>query len=426
MALLYMSKPLPLTDLDLWVQPNSKKQKDQALSTLSRLHIVTITAPSRDDPQAVSLTKNFGASLRLALTGGGNHQSFGVPSNNEAENVSMNSLDEYARVQWEGILHYVVNSVGEGMRAEGQGPTQAVKDLLEAGKLVTKGRHSGGGITQAGFSFLLQEVNAQVWTLLLLWIENAETMEMDSVDLLSFLFVLGSLELGRAYSITTLTNSQRKMLQNLIDFGLIYVPPSKRTQFFPTRLATTLTSDASALRSVSAGFDAALSAAAGSKGFIIIETNYRLYAYTSSPLQIAVLSLFTKFSTRYPNMVSGRVTRESIRQAISHGITSDQIISYLSTHAHPQLRKTAAALAGGPVLPPTVVDQIRLWQIENERMKSTPGFLFRDFEGQKEYEGCAKYAEEIGVLVWKSDANRMFFVTKHEQLATYIKSRKMK
>jgi len=90
------------------------------------------------------------------------------------EEVDLSFLDDYARSQWEGILHYVVNSVGEGMRSEGRGPTSAVKELLEAGKLVTKGRHSGGGITQAGFSFLLQEVNAQVWTLLLLWIENAE------------------------------------------------------------------------------------------------------------------------------------------------------------------------------------------------------------------------------------------------------------
>jgi len=426
MALLYMSKPFPLTDLDLWVNPNSKRKRDEALSLLSRLHIITVTAPSRDDPQTVTLTKNFRESLRLALTGGGEHQSFGVPSNDSvADDVDLAFLDDYARDQWEGILHYVVNSVGDGMRGGGQGPTDAVKQLLEAGKLVTTGRHSGKGITQAGFSFLLQEVNAQVWTLLLLWIENAEKMELDSVEVLSFLFMLGSLELGRAYNRATLADAQRQMLPYLVDFGLVYVPHSSSSHFFPTRLATTLTSDASALRSVPAGFDAALSASGGAKGFIIIETNYRLYAYTNSPLKIAVLSLFTKLKTRYPNMVSGRVTRRSVGEAISHGITSDQIITYLSTHAHPQLVKSSA-VHGRPVLPPTVVDQIRLWQIENERMKATPGFLFRDFENQKEYEGCVRYADEIGVLVWKNEAKRMFFVTRHEQLRDYIKSRKIK
>lgn len=250
-------------------------------------------------------------------------------------------------------------------------------------------------------------------------------MGLDSVEVLSFLFMLGSLELSRSYSTATLSQTQCRMLKYLVDFGLVYIPPSAPEQFFPTRLATTLTSDASALRSVSAGFDAALTAASGAKGFIIIETNYRLYAYTNSPLQIAVLALFTRLGIRYPNMVTGRITRKSVANAISHGITSDQIISYLSTHAHPQLVK-AAAVQGNPVLPPTVVDQIRLWQIENERMKATAGFLFKEFESQKEYEGCVRYADEIGVLVWKNDAKRMFFVTRHEQLRDYIKSRKVK
>src|SRR5947207_288794 len=146
-------------------------------------------------------------------------------------------------------------------------------------------------------------------------------MGFDSVEVLSFLFMLGSLELGRAYSTSMLSESQQQMLTYLVDFGLVYIPPSASSQFYPTRLATTLTSDATALRSVSAGFEAAMTAASGSKGFIIIETNYRLYAYTNSPLQIAVLALFTKMGTRYPNMVSGRVTRESVARAISHGIT---------------------------------------------------------------------------------------------------------
>ena len=156
------------------------RERDKALQLLSRLHIITVTAPSRDDPQTITLTKNFGESLRLALTGGGEHNSFGVPSNDlVAGDVDLAFLDDYAREQWEGILHYVVNSVGEA-RGGGQGPTDGVKHLLEAGRLVTTGRHSGKGITQAGFTFLLQEVNAQVWTLLLLWIENAEKVGHDS------------------------------------------------------------------------------------------------------------------------------------------------------------------------------------------------------------------------------------------------------
>ncbi|EPE31622.1 hypothetical protein GLAREA_12378 [Glarea lozoyensis ATCC 20868] len=421
MALLYMDKPFLLTDLDQWVQSNAKRQRDEALSTLSRLHIVTISAPSRQEPQVVSLTDAFRVSLRLALTGGGNHQSFGVPSSDaKSAGIELEFLDEYGRTQWEGILHYVVSTGRSGAQ-----PTAAVQQLLEAGNLVSRGRRSTE-ITQAGFSFLLQEVNAQVWTLLLLWLHHAKELGMDHVEILSFFFMLGSLELGKAYSIKTLKPTQKSMLENLVDFGLVYIPPSVKDQFFPTRLATTLTSDASALRSITAGFESALSTGSGTAGFIIIETNYRLYAYTDSPLQIAVLALFTKLTTRYPNMVTGRVTRESVYRAVSSGISSDQIITYLSTHAHPELLKASAAKGGGPVLPPTVVDQIRLWQIENERMKTTYGFLFKDFESTDEYKKLLKYADEIGVLTWASKTEEKFFVSKVEQLKDYMKSLKAK
>jgi transcription initiation factor TFIIH subunit 4 len=207
--------------------------------------------------------------------------------------------------------------------------------------------------------------------------------------------------------------------------------------FFPTRLATTLTSGGSSLRSISEGVAAATAAAlapspqpAGplgssgdQQGSVIVETNYRIYAYTQSTLQIAVLALFCKLNMRFPDMVAGRVSRTSIRQAINFGITADQIISYLAAHAHEQMHRTSS-LTNKPILPPTVVDQIRLWQLENERMKTTGGFLFRDFEDHKEFLDTARFAEEIGVLVWRSDKSGMFFANKYEQIRDYLKSRK--
>lgn len=391
---------------------------------MHRLHIAVATT-SKTEPQALSLTPNFSASLRTALTGGDSEKPFGLATVNPAGNaVDIAFLDEYARSQWEGILHYVVNSVADGTD-QGAHVSDDVKQLLTVGHLVDRRYKSSVSITQAGFTFLLQEVNAQVWTLLLVWLENADTManeamNVNNVGLLSFLFTLGSLELGLAYSMSALTPEQRIMLSHLSAFGLVYVTANDTESFYPTRLATTLTSDASALRTISAGFATAAAPSSASKGFIVIETNYRLYAYTTSPLQIAVLALFAKLKTRYPNMVAGRVTRESIRRAIDQGIQSDQIISYLQTHAHPQMRKK------NPILPPTVVDQIRLWQIENERMQPSPGFLFKDFSSKKDYESCAQYADEIGVLIYKNNQKVQFMVTQVEQLRDFIKSKKIK
>lgn len=313
----------------------------------------------------------------------------------------------------------MVGSTAVGLGNQGARLSPSVKHLLQYGGLV-EAKGVSVGITQDGFAFALQEVNSQVWTVLILYLENAEQLGMESVDVLSFLFMLGSLELGQSYSKVNLTATQLQMLLDLRDLGIIYQDTPDSDHYYPTRLATTLTSDAGALRSASAGFDGALrSSSSDDRGFVVIETNYRLYAYTSSPLQIAILSLFARLITRYPNMVSGKMTRESVRRAIDMGITGDQIIDFLYTHAHPQMRKNSTT-----ILPPTVVDQIRLWQIEGERMKTTVGFLFKDFASEKEYLDPCEYARDIGVLVWRNDKSRMFFVTRHEQIAAYLKNQR--
>jgi hypothetical protein len=57
---------------------------------------------------------------------------------------------------------------------------------------------------------------------------------------------------------------------------------------------------------------------------------------------ISLIVLFTTLKYRFPSLVTGKITRQSIRRAVQMGITVDQIISYLSTHAHLQIRKHTA------------------------------------------------------------------------------------
>ncbi|KAJ5675731.1 hypothetical protein N7462_008628 [Penicillium macrosclerotiorum] len=428
MALLYLKDPLPMADLEVWVKSESKKQRDNALSILGRLHILSSTLTG-DNVRAYMVTNPFASSLRQALTGSEDSRSFGVFSQAPSDNpVSIADLDEYARRQWEGVLGYMVGtSALSGQRDVNL--SNGVKTLLQAGQLVEI-RDRRVDITKHGFGFVLQDVNTQVWHILILYVESAKAMGMDSVEVLSFLFLLSSLELGQSYEKTHLSSVQRQTLSNLADFGIVFQETPDAPRFYPTRLATTLTSDSSALGNPVTGSLTGPAGQSGSSaaGFIIIETNYRLYAYTSSPLQISLISLFTNLKYRFPNLVTGKITRQSVRRAIEMGITAEQIISYLLSHAHPQLRKHNAGhatsnTAGIPpsVLPPTVTDQIRLWQLERDRLRATPGFLFKEFSTLSEYQVLCQYAAEIGVLVWKSDRKRMFFVTRHEQVAAFLK-----
>jgi transcription initiation factor TFIIH subunit 4 len=77
-------------------------------------------------------------------------------------------------------------------------------------------------ITHSGFAFLLQDINSQIWTLLLQYLDHSTTYRMDPVDVLHFLFMLGSLELGQDYSTSMLTDTQHAMLQDLRDYGIVF------------------------------------------------------------------------------------------------------------------------------------------------------------------------------------------------------------
>ena len=90
-----------------------------------------------------------------------------------------------------------------------------------------------------------------------------------------------------------------------------------------------------------------------------METTFKVYAFTTSAFQLALLSLFVRMDYKLPNMVVGLITKDSIRNALKHGITSkevcdfavnseltsivnesfcEQICLYLEQYAHPQMR----------------------------------------------------------------------------------------
>ena len=66
---------------------------------------------------------------------------------------------------------------------------------------------------------MLQDVNAQIWTLLLQYLNLTQELNMDPVDVLNFIFVLGSLELGKSYSVLSLSETQVSMLADLKIMG---------------------------------------------------------------------------------------------------------------------------------------------------------------------------------------------------------------
>lgn len=87
--------------------------------------------------------------------------------------------------------------------------------------------------------------------------------------------------------------------------------------------------------------------------------------------------------------------------ALRSGITADQIIGFLRMHAHPKMVST-----GSPILPPTVVDQIHLWEQERNRFTFSEGVLYSQFMSQNDFETLRDYAQDLGVLVWQNERKR--------------------
>lgn len=67
-------------------------------------------------------------------------------------------------------------------------------------------------------------------------------------------------------------------------------------------------------------------------------------------------------------------------------------------HAHGKMIE-----AGPPTLPPTIVDQIKLWENERNRFTFSEGVLYSQFLSQTDFETLRDHALSTGVLIWQSD-----------------------
>lgn len=360
------------------------------------------------DLGAWTLNDLFKANLKITLVGGGRKWEVQPMTErddkrpkDDAQFFSM--LEAYPLDRWEQILHFMV-----GLRDEDfKGVSTETREALVYSKLIVFEQNERMPcITSDGFQFLLMDTKSQIWLFVLKLLELIDTNGSDMAECLTFLLQLNFSTHGRDYSTSGLNETTAKFLQTLREIGLIYQRSRKDGRFYPTRLVIDL---ASGLRDVKTDVHR--------KGFIIVESNYRLYAYTDSRLQIALIALFCELSYRFPNIVIGLITRDSIRQALKSGMSAQQIVNYLLMHVHPTVKDTQHPI------PPTVIDQIYLWEREREKVLFTQGRLYSQFNSQSDFDLLKKYAEDHGFLVFDNPASRVMVVHEngHEPVRKYWK-----
>ncbi|KAL1407463.1 RNA polymerase II transcription factor B 52 kDa subunit [Vanrija albida] len=370
------------------------------------------------------LGDTFKQGLRNALTGLGTSNSFGVPYRRSEHDdaPTQAELVDYGEKSWESILKYMVSS-GLFDRRNPHQPNPSVLDLLYISGLMADPYAQDGRppvydrltITSKGFQFLLEDRQAQLWQLLMYFVQHRQARGESAADVISVLFSLGCMQLGQDYSASDSFPDSLAILDELEQYGFIYKRRTlsngrKRDQFFPTHLATSLCSgDSSVSRSQSAD----------DKRFLILETNYKIYAYTSNELEIAILNLFVDIKIRYPNLVVGKLNRRHVKAAMDNGISAYQIIAYLSSHAHPQMYNHPP-----PLLHPSVTDQLHLWDQERDRLKAEDTSMF-EFFSKELFEETREEAKRNDCLFLAVPDKKLIFIDPafREAIKDFIKDK---
>ena len=245
-------------------------------------------------------------------------------------------------------------------------------------------------------------------------------------EILEFLLQLSLTTLGNDYTTEGLSQVQLTFLQHLREIGLVYQRKRKSKRFYPTRLGVKFLM-ATAINEENGGddLDEEEKQPQQHDRFLVAETNYRVYAYTESALQIALVALFCDMQYRLPGLACGIITRESIGQALVNGITSKQIVNFLRTRAHPEMirRRRRNNL---PIVPSALTDQIRLWELERDRLRFSQGVLYNQFLTAHDFQLLRDYASDLGVLLWEHAQKRYVVVTKegHNQVKQFWRRQK--
>lgn len=117
----------------------------------------------------------------------------------------------------------------------------------------------------------------------------------------------------------------------------------------------------------------------GMEAGMVVQSNFKVYVYTASALQMSVLSHLCELQARLPNLIVGILTRASVLAAYKSGITADQIIRFLEAHAHPVVVERKLR-SNAPLLPENVTIQLRMWEAERMRLSLYPSVLLKKWD----------------------------------------------
>jgi transcription initiation factor TFIIH subunit 4 len=289
--------------------------------------------------------------------------------------VSMETTSEFFKLKercdscnlkntnFEDILKFLVNK-------ENIGKYFGLVEILMFSNLID----SHQDITNLGFEFLLKPRYDQYWFLIIQALKYfCKDCEIQIENFLS-LVETSNMKTGDKYSILKRINQDfYKFLSSL---GLLSLQNNELVIFH----------------------NAFIKNETEKARFILLETNFKLYAYTTSVYEISIIRLFTDVCMHLPNMIKGNLTEESLSNAFSKGVTSQQIINFLKSYVLFE------------DIPEAILNQIEIWDVKRKRIRIVPGYLYSNFLNLVDYQKVVKFCVSKDCMIDRDDEKRMIVI----------------
>ncbi|RVW95841.1 RNA polymerase II transcription factor B subunit 2 [Vitis vinifera] len=354
LQMLYIDVPVTAKAMEEWVLADGFSKHRVAIDRLIQLRVFTETS-DRKKETSYRLNPTFQTNLQKHLIYGGVLPREPMPSNITVRLPSLDDLEAYALGQWECFLLQLISSTQTEKLTNF---SSSLMKVFQRG-LLTQREKEAPRLTESGFQFLLMDTNAQLWYIMREYISNSEWLYIifpisgpsefgagagcgpSRFDFISARAQFSCYRrdpcladnpcLLKAYNINTLTEFQRNTIKDLVDLGLVKLQQGRKESWFiPTKLATNLSmslSDTSSRKQVVHKTNYLMHSSTA-HGFVVVETNFRLYAYSSSKLHCEILRLFSRVEYQLPNLIVGAITKESLYNAFENGITAEQYSGY--------------------------------------------------------------------------------------------------
>lgn len=326
----------------------------------------------------IFLNETFKKSLFIGFCDLKNENTF-IETNMHCEKL-INNINKY-----ENTLYLIVNKFENLKNLE-------LKNVLLFIEII----NSQGEITNNGFEFLLKTKKEQLWILVLAMIKYIALNNNSDINFeIEMIEMLFELSLKKAYKTYKVNNFKyfEKFLNYLQKLGLINL---KGDIVFISELFTFLFTDEKDENS----------------RFLVLESNFKLYAYTKSQFDQSVLSLFSNLNCFLPGLIIGNINEDTLNCAFNKGITANQITHYIKASHKIDENEVSS----------NVIEQIHIWESQRNRIQANEAYMFYNFLSLIDYQRVISYCKENKMLIDNFDSKRLVFVKKKnvEKVKEYI------